>query len=79
MTYLQIISKYKQALKDDIFDLSEKGWDVLSFVIVQYKTRNSGLGDIVNNDFYSAREMAAEAEQEKAMSDYWADYENGLI
>ena len=37
--------KYKESLKDDIYDFSEKGWSFIGLVIQQHITRETDILD----------------------------------
>jgi len=49
---------YKQSLKDDIFDLSEKVWSFISFVNYQYKTRDYGIVQATTAEVFNWEEWA---------------------
>ena len=78
MSYSQILKKYKEGLKDQIYDFSEKGWDIISYVITQNNFRSDGLNDTENSDYYERKKMKAELDFETSCNKYWEDIENSL-
>ena len=48
--------KYKEFLKDNVYDLSEKGLSVLTFVVYTYNLRDEGIQE--THDDFSWEEWA---------------------
>ena len=44
---------YKEMLKDNIYDLSEKGWSFIGFVVYQHRTRDYGIMTALDDDFHA--------------------------